>query len=978
MENILYEQRRFSGVNVYLPPQDDPESSVVQADNLLCFGGVLQTRFGLSGQLTTPFASPCYGITEYVKPDLTTALVFSQGGRLWLLVKGNAAAVEILSGGVSLTLNSATVFIKRIGLFLYVCDGVVGRSLYRVSIDNTNAATATVVTSLLAPLTAPTSALQNDSLDAFASSAAWVPDSLSGTQTNRLLNPSFTATNSTLCPSWTNFTIDNRDGVTYNETVVGRTGSTWVLSDDYEGCESTVLTNDTFATDSTRHAKQFFVSFQWVSLDTAGKDGYESTVIALDGGGLTIATHVDEFIPVYAGQNDQQVHSFIADFSNVTQEIISYKVRFGGKSGNNHTANSVYYTNSVAYPFLPTITLVGTTAFDVNISVPTGASQGEVNGITITKDYTSAAIQNFSQYNKIAFGLGKTFASCVGLQFRIDLKADGATTWYSSSSCTVDPSGFASIDISTLDTLNATIRSAFRYLRIVFTSNFTMAAPLTPVFSIGPLTGSGNLSVGYSTYEWNISEINGANDPVNLINVVEGDGSPDSLALTPTNLKAMAAVVETTTPAAVTTNLHFWRRGGTFQDNLPRLVATVSVTADVAYGADPKNPYYSWNHTTKTLLDNTPDSFIFTANTQTLGRGPAPTGVACMAEFQGRLWCAVGSTLYGSWLITSSAAAALYFNSITYNDGQDNIRGIQIPVGGTDNDPIVNLVAEGGRLVVLKGKARREIVGLDPTNFSLLDDLSHSGVGCIAPRAVELVNNQVWALGASAIYNYVGPIPVNASQVIEKFINPSASGGTPFAASALRLSAMVVHSRRLLVSMPSANTDTAPTVTWVYDMRQQGWTRMLFAFTSAVSLSSQTDNDDLFMCGNDGQIYTWNGVGDKTTPTAAATAVTITLKSRAFGEEMEGPSYFRKKIPVRAYANLLTNESATATFTVSAVGSTVTWSQTYVVNGPSDVRLKPTNDARGVALYLAVSISTITPTVITSVAMSAAMGRIGD
>jgi hypothetical protein len=267
--------------------------------------------------------------------------------------------------------------------------------------------------------------------------------------------------------------------------------------------------------------------------------------------------------------------------------------------------------------------------------------------------------------------------------------------------------------------------------------------------------------------------------------------------------------------------------------------------------------------------------------------------------------------------------------------------------------------------------------------------LLKSGVGLLAPRAWALIENRLWFLGPNGIYEYDGGETVTPVSIpIEDLLNPAQSGGAAITASAYAQSSMVYHGRRLYLIAPTAG-DSAPTVAYVYDTRQNGWTRYLnMSMTGSVSLSTAADTDDLFLAGQDGQIYqlSYAQAGDKATPSAAATAITWTFKSRGFGRElmiqeqwhMPNPDWWRENRGIRAYTKISLGEAASVVQTAGAVGTSLTSAITHTMASGTAQHLRDeiNRAVRGDAFYVQVSGSTVTTTKITAVACEIVKGAI--
>jgi hypothetical protein len=611
-----------------------------------------------------------------------------------------------------------------------------------------------------------------------------------------------------------------------------------------------------------------------------------------------------------------------------------------------------------------------------------------LGGSWVRRDYTSAPL-DLSTATNISMGYSAP-ASQGQIPFRFGFQSHGdpisAIKW--SAPVTYSPDGtYFSTDISPF---SAASRAAIDYIYIQILTDLPTTTDPTNVCTLGPLTLAGNLSAtsgsayaGPYTYVYTEVATTAQGD-------IETDPAPVSNQISANGLTAEAIF---TIPAAVngaTTSFNIYRYGGTLvtQDGPPvaYLVANVPV-AGPSQAAFDSTHTYTWNYVTRVFVDNTPDYALVTATTLVTGRGAPPLGAQAMCEWQGRLWLSKGSVLYGSWLITSTSAAALYFNAtITPDDPYAVIKGIQFSVGGTDNDNIAALMPHGAELMVLKGRAIRVVTGLDAINFALIDYHSHSGIGCIAPRAVELIGNNesgvgnIWTLASSGLFEYIGGgsslAPANRSLLIQPQLNPSEVGLPALQPAAYAGSCCIYHGQRLYLSTPNAPADTRNTVTWVYDFRMGGWTKYLFGCTGFAATSSSSDNNDLFLTGYDGQIYALQGHGDKATPAAAATAVQVNYKSRGFGQESAGDAYYRTNKPQRFHADFTTQETAVATLTAVANNCPQVWTLAYTVNGAyGEKPLKINSGVRGDYVTASISLSTVTESRINSVAIVMAEGQ---
>jgi hypothetical protein len=486
----------------------------------------------------------------------------------------------------------------------------------------------------------------------------------------------------------------------------------------------------------------------------------------------------------------------------------------------------------------------------------------------------------------------------------------------------------------------------------------------TTAFTLTGSTGNGAYTSGGYGYAFH--------------NVIESDASPVSNALTPTTFKAEANVVIPASLNGATTHLFVYRYGGVFVDPYPtaRLIAKVSVAQDANSGAD---GFWTWNHTTRTLLDNVPDSQLFGVETLIAGKGSPPVGAQALTQWQNRLWLAKGSTLYGSWLLNESASAALYFNAVSDPaDPNLGVKGGVWSVGGADNDTIMALVPLGAMLIILKQRSVWMLTGTDGSNFELSGHLVKAGVGCVAPRAWALVQNHLWFLSGDGVWEYDGGELIRyVSQDIEPFLNPAQVNQPAIPAAAYKNAAMLYAGKRLYLFAPKDSAATANNCAHVFDARVQGWVRWLqMNATSACTTSTALDTSEVYLAGGDGQLYQLTGSGDKDLSGSTPTAVTFSFRSSYWGQEDTGPGYWMTNEPQSLRAAVTTGESAALTFTAFATGAAFSHPITYTVNGLKSLYVPSLpSGLRGDSVCVGIDGATVTQTKITSVAMESSEGQ---
>lgn len=466
--------------------------------------------------------------------------------------------------------------------------------------------------------------------------------------------------------------------------------------------------------------------------------------------------------------------------------------------------------------------------------------------------------------------------------------------WTSYATQVSDSAGqYLTVDISTVP---STILSGAQYLYLQIVNDLTDSVDLTNLATFGAISAAGNFSVNTADYYWYVTET-AVIDPYNQI---QSNPSPPTLTFTPSMVQAQADI---TLPAgypqnAVTTEYNFWRIGGVWSD--PRLIATVPVNADVAYGSDPLNPYYSWNHTTKTLLDNTPDIFLAVATLMSFSRDPMPTNINALTEYNGRLFAAVGNIIYVSWLYNSDNSAPLYTTLVLNLDDPDYpIEGANFPVSSDVTDTVVRMVPYGtpvqaanefgGGLAVYCKRSVWLLQGTNSSNFSLQQYPYTPGVGLIAFHGVTRIDADRMAFMGPDRLHLFPPQNDSSSKDPGLPIQPQLYPVPPQTLQnqvAFSKSWMVFHDQKIFLGCPIPE-GSANTVAWVYDLRVGGWTRWTgpaaggafplagLQITGAMSLPPNNNGAqyDLYLYGIDGQIYRYTGTVDRYTPLSASAAI---------------------------------------------------------------------------------------------------------
>jgi hypothetical protein len=509
-------------------------------------------------------------------------------------------------------------------------------------------------------------------------------------------------------------------------------------------------------------------------------------------------------------------------------------------------------------------------------------------------------------------------------------------------------------------------------LQITGGSGFT-----TGTYSIIAVSGSHvatlNKRAGTATSSGGIGRIGGLSTGNTTDGQVESEGSVPTKGLTPNGESAQVSL-ELAAPVNADTNYwYLYRYGGTFVDTYP----TARLIAKLPRNDNALDPLYSeyvtWNHATRTVVDDTPDSVLQLASTLATDRNAMLWGAQAVAEWQNRIWVASGSTIAGSWQINTGQATGLYFNSINPPDDPNlPIKGLQASVGGYDNDPITALMPLGPALIILKRRSVWMLTGTDGRDFNLSGHLQAAGLGCAAIRGTALVANRLWMLHSDGLWEYDGADVAEPRSVeIEPQIAPQAYGGTRIP---LDGAALLYAGKRVFLFMrdetpPGDDGITANNIAHVFDMRTGGWTRLLnMCMTSATTTSGAADTAEIFLAGYDGQLYELKGEEDIAKPGDPSTDITVTFRSRGLGQEEAGYSWWLTQMPHTLRAAFTIKKRSTdvddtdvmtpVTVGMSALGCDASFSLTYNAKLRSNnLKIRVPNDVRGEWVDVSISAS---------------------
>lgn len=958
------EARGFRGVNLYADPRDMSGEFGLEFDNLQNINGQMWVRPGRTGLFGgesssssvssssgTPEDEPLdavpYGLETFWDSTGNAWVIFTAGGKIYKHKRGTFDYTELLDVDAhSFTFNSDKAQAAIYGHFLYIVDGA--HPLVRIDLDG-----GVPIYSMNPPTLPSSAALSQMFLSVTNLASYWSYD---GPTVQYNLAPDFnTGTNAPRDGTFfqAGWALNNiaYGGMTGFDTPFYPGNAGYLLtinsgpqaflaggSAPYGG----VIVNPAYFGNAALHAKRFHVLLNWAKEpnNQYGVDVVIRAYSAADGNeGSFLQSVTQGFNPqittLTAGQFDA-----VFDFSGIPVEILAIKVIVAGQSQNAaQSSGNIWVNNMAIFPLVVYTQFVsGSTAVTaipqelggIEGSSSSAVSSGSSSGSSVTpSDYAhpAADIGNVLDYINTSFTLtlpdtssgsssssGAPFGIDLSRTNRINFRIAGAASWLGLSVATylqnantgiwtLAENGTSLTDdltamVTDISTIPASIRQSVSGIRITFLANPTWASPFDAL-QIGPLYTPGNLSIGLSDYGWYLVE----QDNLGAQGVIESDPGPVSNTLTPTPTLAVGVIaLPANEPVNAVTNKYvIGRRGGALTDI--REVATVPIDANVVYGSDLTNPYYSWDFSTKTFTDNTPDSWLLTAPLIVFGREPAPANAQTIAAWGGRLWLGVGSMQYGSWLFNSDNSAALYFTlANSPNDPNLAIEGFTTQIPNDANERIVALVPFGtpvaagnqfgGGLLALCERSVWMTQGTSATDFSTRQYDYDEAVGLVAMRGwCRLGANSVMFLGPDRMHVFP-PTSDNPLKDIGTFIAPltypaSATndallylGDLSMDPAAFSKSWMLYHDNKMFVGCPQPN-GSQNSVIWVWDVRVGGWTRWLQSdCTSALSVAqgNVTGADyELYTFNLDKQVYLYGGTADRVTPAASPVAIDWTM-----------------------------------------------------------------------------------------------------
>jgi hypothetical protein len=602
---------------------------------------------------------------------------------------------------------------------------------------------------------------------------------------------------------------------------------------------------------------------------------------------------------------------------------------------------------------------------------------------------TLAATQNFTGVRTI--GLEVLPASGVtGLALRVGFKV--GSTWYYSTQLDIPTGGgWAVGEISAVaSSLNAVTDISIEVINDLLVEGLQENGD-APLFRLGDLRNVGNLAEGRPVW-YTLVEVDEVEDTT-LLNTIQSDGSKVSEQIEPDAGKRMGSVA---IPARVNSGAEWfalYRFGGTLlsgvadsaNDSIPasvlpaqgRLVcmvrwdsAAIPTGSDADKGVSPRivalgNPYISWTPSGGTgsggtILDNTPDSWLESAPVYVPGRETAPTAPAAIASWDGRLWAAQGAELFASWLLEPNKPAGVYWSRISLPDSQDPEaarKGWWSLLALDPADSILSLVALENVLIVVcrrsvwavrKSENIRDRVRYKPTR---LED--EDATGAVGHAAACAMGKMCYWLAFDGLRRTDGRTVSRFGGELKRLIQPEVvEGAAALSSTAMALCTLRSTPTRLYLTLPTDAGDSAPdsVLVWHEDEPGKGWTRWVsFTATGAGDIGGLT-----LLSARDGQLWAMQGQGDKSTPSASATAVSMTISSRLFGDG------YSTLIPQRQWCELLAGGSGDITLTTRGDRGAGASSRILPFeSGNKNVRWRPSTSARGKHNQFVLSVSTV-------------------
>lgn len=961
------------------------EARLIQ--NLQCDFSDLVTRPGFRGKFATPLSAPFYALAAF-RTSGNTEIIGTSGGKLY---RCSPAGMPLGTSYTYTDITPATVTVAssaacavRFGNYLYIADGT--NALMRIT-DSTSE----VVTGLAAPTVAPTVSLTSTQIDAFNNPSQWNGAAPISSGANLLTDGSFEIGTSVgggnLYPltDWLDVSVaglgTHYESRAANSVQTPQFGTHALLLDKPGYATQQTITGpptrDLSAygvTPSTQVVRVYTFQGYLHNADTTNTATIPVVISAFDASSVLLGTASSTISTPYSSVVTQYLSvSFAVSFAALRADPDHFTVVLEAGAVNVAGDNSLYIDNveMVAEDVGFVISAgSGTQPLLVSIAgVGPDAEQFTAN-LWVEKTYSSPI--DLSKSNTLSVGISIPATSLTAadalpsFRFGFMTASDTTITWSNTCSYSADDSVLF-CDCSTVD---PAIRSITKRFFIQILDNLPNVNA-SDVFSFGPLTASGNLSIGFGSYYYLFEEEN----YVSATDIVQSSGSPLSLAVTPTGPTAEATVVLPAYTDATANYVKIFRLGGTLdfgsQDIYGRAIAEVPKGSDAV---DP-NGYWTWTAATHTLVDNTPDSALFfSLDFYQEGRSNFPAGMQRLAVNMNRLIGTNGNGVYGSWEIDAEnyGERGLYYSdTLSPTDPAATIKGWfnRLTSSSGDPDNVVSAVPFGTTVMLL----REEVLTLNqngnPLQLAFTDFLRDAGAGCVASKAACVVGNSIWYLSRGGVLQFAANTIDPVSIRVDSLIAPTGNDGGPVVdPAAAALSFMCYSDRRLYLGCPQPGSEVCDQI-MMWDSRAPnptvpqggGWFQFLppVPMTSAVSLSSGVDDDDGIFGGSDGQLYFHEGQFDQATPTGTQTAIAQRLESRLYGQE-PGEEWYSSNIPIDIKYDVEAQADTVLTVEVVPKNPALTWSLPYTILASSfdTVWNWVLSNAQGKTLQVVMSCST--------------------
>ncbi len=920
----MADNRGFVSMDLFTNSQDLKGDYVREAANIINVSGQFAVRPGLRGMYggVTPSSSsgspasssssayvdtggtyysiptgPLYGLCKLTDSiGLTWMIIVDGNGKLYKTLQGSASYTELLdTSKASFNFDAPNTYGVAFNDYAYIIDGNATRRIVRVSLTGGFPAYP-----MQRPTTAPTVALTSTLLYQANTSSDWSFDG-QATATNTNLLSTYGQINGGQAagsPQWAGLPTSGTSiaGPWYNMISPGSGFYPVSSASSPEAQPGVKISIPALSGNAALYPSRFHVTVPCIKDTHAGAASFNCVIYPFDASGNSLS---GPFVTNIVPTTTATLADFIVDMSTLGPNVAKVQIAFlnalAVSGGNMFVSTPQLYaittqltlTSGVTYTLVtPSISggaiasssssSSSSSSYSSSLAGPAGSytasdlgSTLDLQGTSLT--YTFGATQNLSTVDRLVIGIGNgQISSWVGASFNLYVKNSGS--WILADNgvtISTDLTGL-DCDISTLTQAN---RSSVTAIKLTFQLNVDWVAPFYSL-PLGPITEPGNLTLGLADYQYYVAE----KAIINPTNSIIGNPSIASSPVTPIFATAEVSViipsvcpVNTSAPANVPISQLWYvigRRGGAWSD--VRVVAVVPANADVAYGADSTNPYYSWDHTAKRFLDNTPDEWLELADLVSFSRDPMPAGAQAIGVFQSRMVIMVGNIAYVSWLFTGDNSAPLMTTVVlNLSDPDLPISGASFPVMAETSDKGVAMIAYGtpveagnafggGMLVFSQRTGCYLIQGTNSSNFSTQQYPYGPGIGLVATRGIARVRpDEIIWMGPDRLHIFP-PAEDSAASDIGLRIQPKLYPVSPQTLqdqTAFSKCWMNYHDARLYIGAPEPG-ETANSIVWIYDTRVDGWTR----FTGPTSPSSSSSSLSTASSSSGGPTYNLHGM----------------------------------------------------------------------------------------------------------------------